>query len=75
MRINEKAKSKNIFLRKRVKFRFTKKSVCVCVLFFSTHTHTHKDSLKGFLIFIGVVSSITQTQKCIFTVKNEREER
>lgn len=48
MRINEKAKSKNIFLRKKVKFRFTKKSVCVCVLFFSTHTHTHKDSLKGY---------------------------
>lgn len=37
MRINEKAKSKNIFLRKKVKFGFTKKSVCV--LFFSTHTH------------------------------------
>lgn len=33
MRINEKAKSKNIFLRKKVKFRFTKKSVCVCVIF------------------------------------------
>lgn len=72
MRINEKAKSKNIFLRKRVKFRFTKKSVCVCVLFFSTHTHTHtKTHWKGYFdLYWG--GELYHTDKSVYLLLKTR---